>query len=683
MPLHVRRGDVLAHANRFAAFALLVLLTLLLTPVSFIAAAPSTQSGVSIKILPINRARFLAGQKLDFRVEVSGALAEKSDAGAYTVLINGKPAAEYFGREGEKSNANVNSAEITWRQVSFNRAGKYDVYVEAGPANRGISYEVVRAQATGKPAKNVVLMIADGMSWPSLTIARLVSRGQTEGKYNDLLEMDRMDSVGYVTTSGYDSIATDSANSAAAYASGQKGVVNGMNIYEDNTKSTEDDPRVENIVDVLQRTRGMAIGLVSTAEIEDATPAAMISYTRRRSDFQLIIDQMLERKPEVLMGGGAAYFIPKSTAGSRRTDERNLLADFRSAGYTAVANRAEMNAAGNPEKLLGLFHPSNMNVYIDRAQTRDPKVLGPYTDQPTLYEMTSKALDVLSKGAKGSKNGFFMMVEAGSVDKQYHPMDWERGTADLIEFDQTLAVVKGFAAQRNDTLIVVVADHGHSISVYGTYDTTKGPGNPDAVGIYDTAKFPTYVDKDGDKFPDSWTPSRTLAVGFANHPEFRDDFLFNPQPLSPTIQDPDAPQGTARFIPNPARDPQGVLIGANIPRSSGTEVHSVDDVPLMASGPGSAYFRGIHDNTDLFFGMMNALGVDATRSASSQASLPAGSVALGAVVTLSVVVGASRYLRRPGSEDNGVVSYVVRSGARIGGALQAAVRSFGEAMRKE
>lgn len=681
MPRHVRRGGAQSHAGRFAAFGLTLLLAVLFAPFATAGAAPAAQTGVNIRILPINRARFIPGQRLDFRVEVSGQIAEKSDAGAYTVLVNGKPAAEFFGKEADKTNANINSAELTWRQVSFPRAGKYDIYVEAGPAKRAVNYEVVQATPSAGRAKNVILMIADGMAWPSITTARLASRGQTEGKYNETLEMDRMDATGYFSTSGYDSIATDSANSAAAFASGQKGVVNGMNIYEDNTPSDpNDDPRVEAIGDLVKRTRGMAVGIVSTAEVEDATPAAMVSYTRRRSEYQTIIDQMLTLKPEVIMGGGSAYFIPKSTAGSRRTDERNLLQDFRDAGYSVAATRAEMNAVGTPEKLLGLFHPSNMNVFVDRVQTRDPAVLGPYTDQPSLIEMTQKSLDVLSNTPNGKRNGFFLMVEAGSVDKQFHPMDWERGIADLIEFDQSIAVAKGFAAGRNDTLIVVVADHAHSISVYGTYDTTKGPGNPDAIGIYDSAKFPTYVDSNNDKVPDSWTPSRTLAVGFANHPEYRDDFLFNPRPISPTILDPDAPKGVTRYIPNPARDPQGVLIGANIPRSSSTEVHSVDDVPLFASGPGSAFFRGYHDNIDIYLGMVNALSIDGTRS-TSQSSTGGAGVALGTVMALSVLIGAGRYLRRPTTKLAAESRPVARKANRFGAALRAAGRSFNATMR--
>lgn len=678
MPRPVRSGSAYVRADRFAVFALLALFALLLAPIGAASAAPRSQSGVNIRILPINRARLLAGQRFDFRVEVSGDLAPNSDAGAYTVLINGRAAADYFGKAPTKSNANINSAELTWRGVSFNRAGKYDVYVEAGPAKKSVTYETLDAKPSGKPAKNVILFVGDGMSWQMLTIARTVSKGLTEGKFNGLLEMDRMEETGYVTTSGYDALVTDSANSASAYATGQKGVVNAMGTYEDNTKDVFDDPRVETIIELAKRSRNMATGLVTTSEIEDATPAAMFAHTRRRAEKQYIADQLLDdplHQPDVIFGGGSAYFIPKSTAGSKRTDERNLLGDFRNAGYTVVGNASELNAAGNNNRILGLFHPADMNVFIDRAYTRDPQTLGPYTDQPSLFNMTQKALDVLSNSNNGKKNGFFLMVEGASIDKQLHPIDWERATGDMIEMDKAVGVAKAFAAKENDTLIVVVADHGHSVSLYGTYDTTKGPGNPDAVGVYNESKFPTFTDSDGDGFPDNWNPSRTLAVGFGNHPEYRDDFIFNPRPISPTIQDPNAPKGVTKFIANPTRDPQGVLYPSNLPSIEGVEVHSADDVPLLASGPNARAFHGIHDNTDVFFGMASALGLDATRTAGQASNQPVD-MALGGVLALSVVVGASTYLRRPDLGGFNPMWTVMRKSERLTAAVRAAARSF-------
>jgi alkaline phosphatase len=252
-----------------------------------------------------------------------------------------------------------------------------------------------------------------------------------------------------------------------------------------------------------------------------------------------------------------------------------------------------------------------MNVYIDRQQLKNPEVLGPYADQPTLIAMTEKALDVLSASERGKDNGFFLMVEGASIDKQLHPMDWERAAGDTIEMDQAIGAALDYARAHTGTLVVVTADHAHSVSVFGTYDATKGPGIRNAVGVYNEAKFPTYTDEDKDGFPDKWDTDRVLAVGFGNHPDLRDDFIFNPRPIEPTIRDPNFTRDT-RYVPNPEKDPAGVVQDGNLPFAVNNETHSVDDVPLFAQGPGARNFHGIHDNTEIFLGMMAALGIDAT-----------------------------------------------------------------------
>jgi alkaline phosphatase len=659
-------------------FALVAVLVASLLPVMPAAAAPNAQApNLKIQILPINKARFIPGQRFDFRVEVSGELADNTDPGTFSVTINGTPAAQLTGLQPTKTNVTRQSAELTWRNISLNRPGTYTVVVNAGGVVKSATWEVVNLAPPARRAKNVILLIADGMTSEAVTLGRIVSKGLTEGKFNGKLAMDTMQEYGYLSTSGYDSLVTDSANSASAYSTGHKAVVNAMGTYQDNTSNTLDDPRVENVVEILNR-RGMAIGIVSTAEVEDATPAAMWGHTRRRSDYQDLIDQLLDdplRQVDVLMGGGGAYFVPKSTPGSRRTDEADKLADFRNAGYAIIGTRAEMNVTPDGGKILGLFHPSNMNVWFDRVYTKDARTLGPYTDQPTLYEMTDKAIAGLSANPEGARNGFFLMVEAGSVDKQFHPMDWERGIADLIEFDKAVQVALNYAARNPDTLVIATADHGHSLSIYGSYDTSKGPGNRDAVGVYADSKFPNYVDSDGDGFPDNWTPRYVPAVGFANRPDYYDDFIFNPRPVSPTIVD---PNNSARYIPNPAKDQGGVLLTGNLPFNSSTEVHTVDDIPLYASGPGATYFNGFHDNTDVFFGMMAAIGAAQAPRAMDGTPLAMGGVVIG----LTVVVGASRALRRPGTSGVGPTSYLVRKASTFTAALAAGVRSFRETMRQ-
>jgi len=417
-----------------------------------------------------------------------------------------------------------------------------------------------------------------------------------------------MEYRGTVTTSGYDALVTDSANSASAYATGHKSVVNGMGIYEDNTKDPTDDPRVENIIELAKRTRRMATGLVSTADITDATPAAFAAHTRRRSEQAFVASTYLEdgHRPDVIMGGGSRWFLPKAQQGAS-TDDRDLVAEFRAAGYAVAATRTELRGTpASATKLLGLFHTGNMSVWYDREETKNPNVLGKFTDQPSLPEMTGRAIDALAT----NPNGFFLMVEAGSVDKQLHPMDWVRAVYDNIEFDNAIGVARRFQEKNPDTLIIVTADHSHAMSITGTYTPYEGKIGPDAVGTYADSVFPTFTRKRGDGFPDSPSTKTTLAVGWANHPEHYDDgTTVWAEPLGPSIEDPQA-KGT--YIGDPKRAPsgKGVLMPRTVPASVNSEVHTADDVPVMASGPGSEFFNGLVDNTDLFWGIVASLGID-------------------------------------------------------------------------
>lgn len=557
-------------------------------------ALPGLAQEPGIVILPIDRARFLAGQRFDFRVELHGI-----DAPGFTVEIDGIDAEAYFGKQGQRDNAD-GVTSLTIRDVAFSEAGVRKVDVRAGEHHRSIFYEVVRANPGERRAKNVILFIGDGLTQSFRTAARLVGRGMSEGKYLGFLEMDMMDVYGVVTTSGMDSIATDSANSASAYATGHKSAINALGVYPDSTPDTLDDPRVENITELVKRSRHMATGIVSTAYITDATPAAMVAHTRRRSDRTIIAEQLLEAGLDVILGGGSRDFLPQSVPGSGRRDDRDLIAEFQERGYTFVSTRTELLEAGRPKKLLGLFHLDTMNTYIDREIVRDPEVIGPFTDQPTLWEMTEKAIEVLSQ----NPNGFFLMVEAGSIDKQAHLIDWERAVWETLELDKAVGVAKRFAARNNDTLIIVVGDHAHGLTITGTYWEGDGKTGRDAVRVYAEAGFPTYRDEDGDGFPDEIQVERTLAVGWGNHPDYRDDFKFNPRPLSPAV----AVDGKA--VPNPDRDPGGELQTGNLPYAVREAVHTVDDITLTASGPGAHLFGRLLDNTEVFFNMVHALGLE-------------------------------------------------------------------------
>ena len=551
----------------------------------------------TIKVLPIDNAKFVQGQIFDFAVEI------KNGSSDMNVTVNGKDAAQFFGKNSIRK-MEGNTAVYRIDDVSFPKAGNITIEVKDGSNERSASYTVTNEKSK-KRAKNVILFVGDGMSLQARQIARILSKGITEGRYNDLLNMEKMYNVAVVTTSGYDAIVTDSANSASAYATGHKSVVNAMGVYENCTKDPFDDPKVENIIELVKRTRGMATGIVSTSNITDATPAAMVSHTRRRAEQNFIAQTMLEDKhrPDVILGGGSRHFIPMDVPGSKRKDNVDVIKSFEELGYSFSGTKTELeNTPQSADKLLGLYQLDNMNVYIDRAVIKNPKVLKGFTDQPGLVEMTEKAIDTLSK----NDNGFFLMVEGACVDKQLHVLDWQRAAYDNIELDKAVGAAQKFAAQNNDTLIIVVADHAHGASITGTYHELDGKTGREAVRTYADSKWPTFEDADGDGYPDNPDPAVTLAVQFANHPDCNIDYRFKDVPTPPAIMGKDG-----KAIANPLT--KGEFYAGNIPAKADQEVHAADDVILTAQGPGADYFKGTMDNTEVFFGIVRALGIDGNK----------------------------------------------------------------------
>src|SRR5262249_43278137 len=241
--------------------------------------------------------------------------------------------------------------------------------------------------------------------------------------------------------------------------------------------------------------------LVGTAAIEERTPAATAIHTANRNAGTGVCDQYLDESDSadtrrfgtglrVLMGGGRRWFLPAGQFGSSRaasTDytalpadlvagwnlhvagaadpARDLLGDFRGAGFTYVDSATALNGVVAPNKLLGLIGYGNMNVMLDELAKRVGVSLPGSTsfvvddyhalDQPMLDEMTSAALRVLGR----DRDGFVLMVEGAHIDKQAHAMDADRAIDDTIEFDRAVDVARRFADKAGDTLVIVLADH--------------------------------------------------------------------------------------------------------------------------------------------------------------------------------------------------------------------------------
>lgn len=552
-------------------------------------------------IYPLDRADILASAKFDFKVEFPGL--QKSDTAAIT--INGEPYAKVLGQTGqfvEREDGKDQSALIL-RDVVL-KAGTYKV--QAGAAS--VTWNVY---ATGqRQARNVILFVGDGMSPSHRIAARLMSKGIAEGKSLGKLAIDDMPHMALVATAGSDSIITDSANAASAFATGHKTAVNAMGVYADRTANPFDDPKVETIGELVKR-RNMALGIVTNTESQDATPAAMATHTRRRASYDQIVEQFFDIKPDVLMGGGLANFLPGKADGSKRKDETDYLAKFKDAGYRYASNATELAAAGSDAstgKLLGLFALGNMDGVLDRKFLKGGSVKK-FPDQPDLTDQVKTALTLLSK----NPNGFFLMVESGLIDKYAHALDFDRAVYDTIMLDNAVRQTKEWAKARgDDTLILVVSDHNHPNSMIGTIndDMNTVPNTPmrERVGTYEKAGFPNYPAPDANGYPDRVDVSRRIAIFSAAAPDYYETFrpkLDNPN--EPAVAGKD--RGT--FVANEKyKDvPGSMLRFGNLPAMMNASVHSGEDVILTATGPGSQRVHGSMDNTEVFRVMVEALGL--------------------------------------------------------------------------
>jgi alkaline phosphatase len=586
--------------------------------IALIANSLVTTSSHPQTVYPIDRADILTGARFDFKVEFAGLV----DPVKVAVTLNGEDYAKVFGKAAtfvEREDGKDQSALIL-RDVALAQPGAYKVKVTDGTQTRELEWNVF---ATGpRTAKNVILFIGDGMSPAHRAAARILAKGIAEGKARGKLAIDDMPQMALVATAGSDSIITDSANSASAYATGHKSAVNAMGVYADRTASPLDDPKVETITSLVKRRHGMAVGIVTNTEIEDATPAAMAAHVRRRSEYDRIVEQFFAAKPDVLMGGGRANFLPKSADGSKRRDDSDFVAQFRDAGYAVALTGPEMTkAAESSSKLLGLFTLGNMDGVLDRKFLQGGTVRK-YPEQPDLTEQVSAALSVLSK----NDAGFFLMVESGLIDKYTHLLDMERAVYDTIMLDNAVKLARDWASKRgDDTLILVVADHNHPVGLVGTIDddmsTTPNVPMRERVRVYERAGFPNYGAPDAEGYPARVDVSRRLAIFSASLPDHYE--TFRPKldgPNDPTVagKEPNTYVANERY----KNVPGAVFRFGNLPAMINADVHSGEDVILTAVGPGSERVHGSMDNTEVFRVMAEALGLGASDGAQRTEVMP-------------------------------------------------------------
>ena len=354
------------------------------------------------------------------------------------------------------------------------------------------SAQQARAAVQDGKAKNVILLIGDGMGDSEITLARDYTVGA-----NGRLNMDKFPLTGAYTTyavhaDGTPDYVTDSAASGTGWATGVK-TVNGRI-----SKTPGTDKAVKTILELAQK-NGYATGNVTTAELTDATPAVRASHATDRScqgpaDMAKcptdtiaaggpgsIAEQSVNHKVDVLFGGGKQRFDQKVTDGKYKgltvTEQAQKL------GYQVVTDDASMKAAKAGKPVLGLFATGNVPVEWtgkaaavggtdpQRCVTSNPNRT---STTPSLADSATKAIRLLEAKQKHSKKGFFLQIEGASIDKQDHAADPCGQIGETAAFDRAVKIARAYAAKHPDTLVVTTADHGHTSQIVPLEATPPG-----------------------------------------------------------------------------------------------------------------------------------------------------------------------------------------------------------------
>lgn len=333
--------------------------------------------------------------------------------------------------------------------------------------------------AAEQAPRSVILLIGDGMGVGHVTAARVAGPGP-DGK----LAMDTMPYAGFVLTHPSGRLVTDSAASATALATGHKTTNGAVSVDPDGR-------RLKSILH-LARDMGKSTGVISTKSITDATPAAFTSQVKSRGEHAEIASQMIASGVDVVLGGGRSAFLPKTTEPGAREDGRDLLAEARDLGYDVFDSAEGMNASQS-DRMIGLFAPDSMT-------TQRP--------EPTLAEMTAKAISALNR----NERGFFLMSEGAQIDSFAHANSADGVARQTLLFDDAVRVALDFAAEDGRTLVLVTADHdtggmvvldpdaehprykagwvggGHTGNMVPLY--AYGPGAERFAGTHDNTRIP-------------------------------------------------------------------------------------------------------------------------------------------------------------------------------------------------
>ena len=449
---------------------------------------------------------------------------------------------------------------------------------------------ILLAGCVEEKPKNIIFFLGDGMGMTTMTAARIYAVGE-DGE----LTMDTLPETAFVKTFSNDAQVTDSAPSMSAYMTGVKmnnevlamtpdtiaipPVVDANGNKLGNNCGTNNGSPVTTLAEIAKK-KDLSVGVVTTTRITHATPAATYVHICHR-DLENDIAAALvpggagynpklgKTGLDVVLGGGSQFFKPV-TNGGKRADGRDLIAEMKANGYNYASNASELNAV-DPKKathLFGLFTSSHMSYDLDRAAT----------SEPSLAEMTSKAMDVL---AANNPKGYFLMVEGGRIDHALHETTAKKALQDTVAFDNAIKVAIDKAKvndpQLKNTLIVMTADHDHTLVLNG-YAKRTGKTTASTPGVLGLVL--NYVT--GAVTPDADGKPYTI-IGFGNG----ENRVQGARSTMPSLDDATVSANTYHQE-------------AAIPMAAGSETHGGTDVFLGAIGKNAEDFHGVIDNTQVF-----------------------------------------------------------------------------------
>ena len=286
-------------------------------------------------------------------------------------------------------------------------------------------------------AKNIILLIADGMSLSQITAYRMM-----KGSLNERISMDNFPYSGIVLTHSYNAAVTDSASSATAYSTGFKTNNGVLGLDKDLNV-------LENLTETIDKF-GFVSSLISTSEVTHATPAAFASHVDLRWKTDIISSQMIDSKVATILGGGRYFFIPEEEGG-KREDGINLLNEINQSHILLTQKNDLSNISGSLNKqVLGLF----ADEHLRDEDKKDNHKLEPSLAEMLEYSVTRSNL-LIDQGCAG----FFVMAEGSQVDWAGHSNDFDYLIREMEDFNEAVDLALEIAKERKDTLVIVTSDH--------------------------------------------------------------------------------------------------------------------------------------------------------------------------------------------------------------------------------